>query len=238
MQHFHSAHVSRHLESAGSAPSRREPLTTIVDLASIWHEIRQGRYYVTATLCSDSRCFASLVTRRTDVLLRTEHFELLERILLGEGQKVVADDLEMGLSTLAGKAGQCLHRICREHRTSRVPGLLVLAAHAYHHRTLLPARLTRSEDDPGTCNVSVERPDRWLARELAPAEFSVAGMMFEGKTHAEMARLRGTATRTIANQVSAIFSRLHVSGRAQFLARVACSMLEEQGIVSSVRPAQ
>jgi hypothetical protein len=43
----------------------------------------------------------------------------------------------------------------------------------------------------------------------------------EGRGHHDIARLRGTSTRTVANQLSTVFRKLGVSGRAQAVDRLA-----------------
>jgi DNA-binding NarL/FixJ family response regulator len=46
-------------------------------------------------------------------------------------------------------------------------------------------------------------------------------LLLEGCPYSEIARQRNTSVRTVANQVAAAFTRLHVSGRAQLLASTA-----------------
>jgi DNA-binding CsgD family transcriptional regulator len=67
--------------------------------------------------------------------------------------------------------------------------------------------------------VLLPRPDVDLWTGLSPAEADVARMLLEGRTHAEIAALRGTSMRTVANQLAASFQKLHVSGRSQLLSR-------------------
>ena len=55
-------------------------------------------------------------------------------------------------------------------------------------------------------------------RELAEWALRWEGtVLLEGRSHAEIARARRTSTRTIANQVSAIFRRLNISGRGELM---------------------
>lgn len=55
-------------------------------------------------------------------------------------------------------------------------------------------------------------------RELTPAELEVARLLLEGHSNAEIARLRRTAQRTVANQIARIFEKLGVGSRAELLA--------------------
>lgn len=59
--------------------------------------------------------------------------------------------------------------------------------------------------------------------ELTPAEQDVAGMLVVGATHAEIARVRGTSVRTVANQAASIYRKLHVGSRAELAAMVMSS---------------
>jgi len=64
---------------------------------------------------------------------------------------------------------------------------------------------------------SFERPDRDLPLELSTAEQEIARLVIQGVAQSEMAAIRGTSTRTVGNQVSAVFSKLGVSGRLQLV---------------------
>jgi DNA-binding NarL/FixJ family response regulator len=50
---------------------------------------------------------------------------------------------------------------------------------------------------------------------LTAAELDVARAVVRGASNAEIAAIRGTAVRTVANQVASIMSRLGASSRAQ-----------------------
>jgi len=65
--------------------------------------------------------------------------------------------------------------------------------------------------------VSVPRPDRRLDVLLPSAELSVIRRLVEGLSYIDIARARGTSTRTIANQITAVFRRLKVSGRNELV---------------------
>src|SRR5690606_7471433 len=120
-------------------------------------------------------------------------------------------------------------------RAARVPIPLVLAAHALTEETPfthgraselalelpgvadLPVDALRGGGGRPCRVVSVPRPDTELGAILSGAEHAVARLLVEGKSYAEMAWLRGTSVRTVANQVASIFQKTGVSGRAEFL---------------------
>jgi DNA-binding NarL/FixJ family response regulator len=54
---------------------------------------------------------------------------------------------------------------------------------------------------------------------LTPSEHAVARALLAGFSNADIGRLRGSSTRTIANQVASIFRKLGVRSRAELAAR-------------------
>jgi DNA-binding CsgD family transcriptional regulator len=64
-------------------------------------------------------------------------------------------------------------------------------------------------------SIPLRRPR--LPRDLTPAERQVLLLLMKGRTNDEIARARGTALRTVANQVQAIFKKLGVSSRNELV---------------------
>jgi DNA-binding NarL/FixJ family response regulator len=56
--------------------------------------------------------------------------------------------------------------------------------------------------------------------ELTPAERQVALAVLAGLSNADIARMRGSSPRTVANQLAALFRKLGVHSRAELAARV------------------
>jgi len=54
---------------------------------------------------------------------------------------------------------------------------------------------------------------------LSNAERAVMGSILEGKSNSQIATERGTATRTVANQVARLFEKLGVRSRAELAVR-------------------
>ncbi len=66
---------------------------------------------------------------------------------------------------------------------------------------------------------------RWSIPEvLSPAEVLVAERLLAGETCAQIAHGRGTAARTVANQIANIFRKLQVTSRLELAAK--CAALE------------
>ena len=57
--------------------------------------------------------------------------------------------------------------------------------------------------------------------QLSSAERDVLALTLGGQSNASIARARGTAARTVANQLSSIFRKLGVVSRAELVARLA-----------------
>lgn len=53
---------------------------------------------------------------------------------------------------------------------------------------------------------------------LTPAEHAVVAAIEAGMSNAEIARVRGTSARTVANQIASIFRKLKVGSRAELVA--------------------
>ncbi len=85
------------------------------------------------------------------------------------------------------------------------------------------------------------RPDVRFPASLSLGEAAVVRQLIGGATHAEIARRRGTSSRTVANQLATAFQKLRVSGRAALTAHLIlvspefCESTEEESD-SSMRP--
>ena len=59
-----------------------------------------------------------------------------------------------------------------------------------------------------------------LPASLTAAEREVVALIIEGKSNAEIAKARGVALRTVANQVASVLRKLDVGSRSALLARL------------------
>jgi DNA-binding NarL/FixJ family response regulator len=134
----------------------------------------------------------------------------------------VALNSKLGLENL-GVAG----------KPSRVHPLLMLAARAASGPSVAVASCASfAIADRPLRVVGSRRPDAHLAGLLPAAELAVIRRLVEGSSYAEIAAARGTATRTIANQITAVFRRLRVSGRNELLHR----LLVDEGLIRFPKP--
>jgi DNA-binding NarL/FixJ family response regulator len=76
-------------------------------------------------------------------------------------------------------------------------------------------RFEGAEDDGRTLVLSFSIPSTDWPSLLTGTEFEIAHDVLAGLTNAEIARRRGTAVRTIANQVASIYRKLRVRSRLE-----------------------
>jgi DNA-binding NarL/FixJ family response regulator len=192
------------------------------DLALLWHDLTCGRSTVVDPFFTNERCYL-LVTRgnapTAEANTASERFQILKQLLCGRSCKAVAFDLGLALSTVAQRAKQALQQIGVTCTPNRVHPLIALAAQATQDQ-----RLTYQASATGFLYqgqsyliVGLKRPEAVLAPMLPPAELAVVGGLLEGRQYAEIARSRGTSTRTIANQLAAAFRRMGISGRGSLV---------------------
>jgi DNA-binding NarL/FixJ family response regulator len=66
--------------------------------------------------------------------------------------------------------------------------------------------------------ISVDTPE--LPSVLSESEQAVARALIAGSSNAEIARLRGTSVKTVANQLYAMYKKLGVGNREELVARL------------------
>lgn len=202
--------------------------TERVELAGLWDELIAGATKV-ESWSHGQGTWSMVVSRRPDAgrpgqALRRRDVTILESTLLHGVRKQAAVEAGLSCSSIAVIMQTCFEFMGVTCLPSRIPGLLVAAAHARHQHAVPPPTLTAgapSEWTPAQRTITVRRPDTLLAAWLAPAEHAVIHLMIEGMTYLEIAEARHTSVRTVANQVASGFRRLNVSGRAELLCLLA-----------------
>jgi DNA-binding NarL/FixJ family response regulator len=180
------------------------------------------------------RCFLllSLQPSVTCPPLEGRRLEVLEAVLGGLRQKNIAIDLGLAPSTVALNARLALESIGASGKPSRAHPLLMLAARAAAESGRVTLRCSNIEGPNGELRVvSLARPDLALDGGLPSAELAVIRSLVEGSSYEEIAVSRGTSTRTIANQISAVFKRLGVSGRSELVQR----LLSGEGVLGAAQ---
>jgi DNA-binding CsgD family transcriptional regulator len=208
--------------------------TERVELAAIWDELIAGTCKV-ESWSHGEHTWAMVVSRGPNLTsvrspgLRHRDIEILEQALLCGVRKHVAVEAGLSCSSIAVILQGCFQFMGLTCLPSRIPGLLVAAAHARHHQASNHQALLRgrTERQFSQQTITVPRPDVALKAWLAPAEHAVVNLLVEGHCYAEIAEARQTSIRTVANQVASGFRRLGVSGRAELLCTLARWGLEE-----------
>jgi DNA-binding NarL/FixJ family response regulator len=202
-----------------------------IGLRLLWRELSLGLCRVSDSFSTEERCFLVTETVAGPALPITgRRLEILEGVLCGVVQKKIAIEMAVAASTVALNARLALGCLGVNCRPSRVHPLLMLAAKASQlHDGKLSGSLSFLGEGASQLRViSVPRPDRWLERVLPRAELAVVRSLVEGASYREIAEQRATSTRTIANQITAVFRRMRVSGRSELLLRLfACQAAGE-----------
>ena len=82
-----------------------------------------------------------------------------------------------------------------------------------------PDSLIAYEIEPGKV-IFVHALPKQVALGLTTAEEAVLALLLDGHDNATIAEARGTAARTIANQIAGIYRKLGVSSRAELAAKL------------------
>lgn len=194
--------------------------TAAIPLASIWSQLVEGGCTVEESYFCPERCYLALRAQaQPRQAVRGRHLSVVEAILSGVCQNVVSIDIQLSPSSVATMARQALDALGAAGKPSRAHPLLMLAARAArdHDFSRVAALKFVDGSSRGLLLASVARPDAVLTDLVSPAELCVLRGLFEGRPYLEIARARGTSTRTIANQISSVFRRLEVSGRNELV---------------------
>ncbi len=222
-----------------------------IDLARVWRELTQGRTTIVDVFATSRHCYLVLEPRGREVPshpdLSPSRVRMLEWLLLGNGRKGIALDLGVNDRTVTGSIGRVLRAMGLRCLLSRIPMALYTLVHAAHEKTDVSKGMIGPFEAAGEYRMlGLERVDGCLDYLLSPAEAAVARLFIEGHSHAEIASARSTARHTIANQLTATFQKLSVSGRADLLcmlhdsarARRIRATLAAEGVRSEMRRAR
>jgi DNA-binding CsgD family transcriptional regulator len=195
--------------------------TLLFDPSQLWKSLVSGRVRISASYCSTFGCHLELTrTSVSTVPPKAVDSDTLERILLGEGQKVIAFDTERAVSTIATRAHHCLQSLGIEQTVSNLPTALIILVHSAHgHLREASAQASLSALGASTHRLTFRRPVPFSSV-WSPAESCLIDCLVEGLSRGDMARIRRTSLRTIANQVAQVYRKANVSRRIPFLTRL------------------
>jgi len=213
------------LDIAASGPPAR-PADEAASLAALWTELLNGYCRVERTEFTPQSCSvvvsrAHRVAGDTRAALPARDIQILERSLLEGVRKSVAADFGLCPSSVAEILRRCFAFMGLSCWPSRIPLVLVMAAHAKASSPRTEKLVLTQNQQFLRQTIGAARPDNDLASSLSPAEFAVTRLLIEGRSYVEVARLRQTSRRTVANQLASGFHRLGISGRAELLCLLA-----------------
>ena len=206
-----------------------------VDAARTWRDLIQGNASLLDTFTTADFSYLVVTRELGHAPVPERAADMLERVLLGASSKEVASEFELAVSTLGESLKFALRIMGATCLPSKVPfGLVALVrdARAQNGRPLVQGAATRLAGLE--CEVLTTRLPS-LANLLPPAIEQVLRLHAEGKTHREIATLRGKSQRTIANQLATAFERIGNSGRIsaiEFLLSLAPSRCEPSPAIS------
>ena len=214
MHHFESNADQRSFRADVMEAAGRQSVSA--DAERAWRDLTEGRSSVLDAFTTSS-CSYLITTRdvwHAPVPLRS--LNMLERVVTGSYPKLVAADLHLAPSTVACTLKQALACLGVSCAPSKIPFGLVALIHGA--RTGRPPLMYSSATQllGRGCEI-LATPLPSLAHLLPPVVEEVLNLQIAGRSHREMARLRGTSSRTIANQLAMAYGRIGSSGRLNVL---------------------
>jgi DNA-binding CsgD family transcriptional regulator len=200
---------------------------------SVWQELAGGRLQIYDVFTTELRSYLLLgPSRVAREPLSGRNLMLLEQVLLGACRKTISSDVGISLSTLGQILKQQLVSLGVTCAPSRVPPLLVLLVHAAYGLASPSADLGKFHADGATYVVLSSALESGALLSLPPAERAVLQLRLHGSTYSDIASLRRTSYRTVANQIAAACHRLGVSGRLDLLHLIATSLGPQSLVVT------
>jgi DNA-binding NarL/FixJ family response regulator len=193
-------------------------------LSVLWQELREGRCVIAAHFNRDGRCYAILVlpsARPAHDGTERRNVEILRRVLCGEAQKVIAFDLKLSPSSVAVRATNGARAMGLACSASRIPTVVLMAAQAQELARPTTGRWSSLPWNGAEYRVvSAERPAVPAVGRLSPAESHIVDLLIDRLSNAEIAKIRRTSTRTVANQLARVQVKLRARGRVELLSRL------------------
>jgi len=215
-----SPYPSQPVPEAARPETKAEPPEQIA-LSEVWVGLVSGTMHLVDGWHTAVEAGLILECCETPRAVSPKHVEILRRVLVGESQKCVADWANIQNSTVAGRCTAALRAMGRQYQSSRVPLLLMLAAHAASGKPLGPAQVARSQSaGRERLTLSVRRTELARENQLTNAERIVFAMFVGGCSYSEIAQECQKSIRTVANQLQSARRKCAEGGRAAALGRL------------------
>jgi DNA-binding NarL/FixJ family response regulator len=202
------------MEKARGPLRREDPAAAL----TLWREIIAGRWTIVEKVESCGRRLLVVHENpsegtRLRELSPTEHL-VLRSVLEGRSATCVATQLGMTASGVSRHIDRVLQKL-------RVRSAAELVTTAARLRCPLPVSRLNVRGLDALVVDTGPSPRAILSSRLTNAERLVAGLVLDGMSTAEIAELRRSAYRTVANQLASIYEKLGVGSRVELGAYVA-----------------
>ncbi len=180
------------------------------EVATVWDGLISGHWSLVGRFDRDGKRHLLLrrnrAAERAAVTLTPHEASVVDYAVLGHSNKRMAYELAISQSNVS----ECLRRACAKLGVGTRAGLMELVSTKMATYAGAETRVALS--------FALPRPESATPAVLTASEQSVFRALLAGQSNSAIAASRGRASRTIANQVAAIFRKLHVSSRAELLA--------------------
>lgn len=195
------------------------------DLPEWWHGLCEGKFRFLGVLVTGTHEIG-LLERRSPAeaqrhALRGRRLQILERLFEGCSENYAALELGICSSTVSAEVKQIGHSLGLEPGISKLPWLLMQLYYAARGSSPVKGRHAAMRVGEAVRDVlAIRRADLRQLANLSPAEVEVCQLMLNGLSHSRIAARRQTRVRTTANQVSAVFRKMNVSGRLELMVKL------------------
>jgi DNA-binding CsgD family transcriptional regulator len=210
----------------GFSPARANDASVLPPasaLPAVWSALVSGRYRVARHFVTEHHHWLCLIKSELPRALSARQIRVFQRCLTSPTQNFVGLEEGLAPSTVASLLHCVLDQLGIGGRASRVPFLIAAAACVASDRHVASGCAGNDNSFPEQARhvLTLSAPQTWLSSRLTPTECDVARLRLDGLSLAEMAQRRGRSLRTIANQLSAAYRKLQVSGRAELMVLLA-----------------
>jgi DNA-binding NarL/FixJ family response regulator len=187
--------------------------------SALWLDLVSGQLEIVQACAQQGRCVLILGERSVPARpLGARAREFLERTLVGERRKVIADEMNVSVSLLALTLKASLASLGLGCKPALVPSALVMLIHGARGPFAPLGTFIGDCNDRGRrITIVTQVFDDAVLRRLSPSQRAVMSLVANGQSCTEIAARRNRSCRTIINQVAAASRRLGVSSRFDLL---------------------
>jgi DNA-binding NarL/FixJ family response regulator len=197
-----------------SESARQSRSTSPTHFRALWQDLMGGKCSLVHQHQSAEHHF--LVLRRNEHhtrdprALTEREIEILRHAASGDTDRHIADELSVSNSTVATHRSRGVAKLGLKSRA--------LLCQLFNQRDEGNSRIETHEVRCGTQDVvilSAPRLDACLPQDLTEAERTIACFLLDGLSNRDIAEIRGTSVRTVANQAAAALRKIGVRRRAE-----------------------